>query len=305
MALEFKTADLEAARAMVSALSCRGNYHARPVSVIAIQSEFRKRARSLDVSSTLYPLMRVRDLQSLGRGFWLPVPTHLVVAKGFHIVVSGLATQELNRRHGLSPVIGGVSRLLLEESVSAIQLPVIALSRWLEAPSSTREWTQLQIASSNFAPPLSVDDMQIFRSWPAKSAHRWLGLRATDLPNSAIVMARHRGSTGQTNHYLLVVARRRVVAMAELPHDSDLALRLQFGLRQESGDGATFRTRFLDTDNKLLIEMPPIPSAETRFFESVGVVTSDPTTGRMISIVLKDIAPQAWSVLGSLGCHQE
>src|SRR5262249_28288319 len=132
--------DYEALRAILCAFSHRSDGLCRPVSFVAIQHELRRRNRDPLISRGLKELAFIRDVETVGQGFWLPVPAYLVSLSAASLVVSALPNQELARQYGIEPHGLGVSRLISDRSNSARSLPESPLCDWTEAPISTLEW---------------------------------------------------------------------------------------------------------------------------------------------------------------------
>jgi hypothetical protein len=140
--------ELDALRAILSAFSNRVGDGCKPVSIVSIQHELRRRNRNPGITARLRELAEVRDIQDVGRGFWVPAPTHIVRLGEASLVVSGLPNQELARRFGISPLSFGVSRVLRQEAGIPADLPRSALREWTGAPKSTADWTQAWIANA-------------------------------------------------------------------------------------------------------------------------------------------------------------
>lgn len=271
-------ASLDVMRAYLTALSNRGDGEACPVSVVAAQHALRRRAVSAQASQLLKTLCMIKDAQDLGRGFYLPAPSHLVPCDGFALVVSGLPNQELERIYGCKLIAAGTGRVVRDVRVDAFGLPTADLSDWLEAPDSTLEWTRQRLRSARYVEPHGLDGCEFFQSWPSRNAARWQPLSEVLRPVTGTILLRHRGRTGQTNHYLVKVSAGRIAGMSELPHDPDQVLRLQFGLRELYNNPAWLRVS--STDQTTTLNLPRTPSAEHRLLSAVGVVSKEPQADR-------------------------
>jgi hypothetical protein len=291
-------ASLDLLRAYLSALSNRGD-DASPVSVIALQHALRRRAVSAAASELLNTLCMVKDAQDLGRGFYLPAPSHLVLLEGFALVISGLPTQELERTHGCKATVAGSSRVLNDPQTQSLGLPTSLFSDWLEAPKSTTEWTRERLRTARFVEPHGLEGCETFQSSAVRSSSRWQPFNEQVLPQTGKVLLRHRGRTGQTNHYLLRVSDGRVAGMSELPHNPDDARRMQFGLRALENDPARFR--LATNDHATVISLPRPPKAEERLLTALGAVSIEPTTGWWSVRIPNYSVPVATTTLAALG----
>lgn len=294
--------NVDVVRAFLHANANRYQDYAIPVSVTAITLELRRRQMPIPISESLQLLMLIRDVQSLGRGFWVPVPTHRISADGFDLIVSGLPNQELIRRYGFQYFGFGASRLISSDCPRLSDVPFSAFREWLDAPPSTEIWTQSQISAMRFSEPLGLDSAEYFRHWPGVNGARWTPLANGGIRESGFVLARHRASTGQTNHYLLKIARKRIIAMSEQPHDSDFILRLQFGLRSIEGDQPVVRVAHMPETSTTKLRIPRVPMAERRFLLSVGEVTDEHSFGHATAIMHGATVGASIAILTALGC---
>ena len=276
--LHAAAASLDVMRAYLSALSNRGDGVASPVSVVAAQHALRRRALPAQAFELLKALCTIKDAQDLGRGFYLPAPSHLVPSGGFALVVSALPNQELERIHGCRPISAGMGRVVHNVRDDAFGLPTADFSDWLEAPESTLEWTRQRLRSARYVEPHGLDGCEFFESWPSRNAARWQPLSESLLPETGTFLLRHRGRTGQTNHYLVRVSAGRIAGMSELPHDADEVRRLMFGLRAADNNPARLRLSSKDQTTTLNLLRPP--NAEHRLLSAVGVVSEELHTGR-------------------------
>jgi hypothetical protein len=271
---------LDVVRAYLSALSNRGDGEVSPISVVAAQHALRRRALPAQASELLKTLCMVKDAQDLGHGFYLPAPSHLVPSDGFALVVSGLPNQELERIHGCKPISAGTGRVVYDIRDETFGLPTASFSDWLEAPESTVEWTRERLRTLRFVEPHGLDGCELYQSWPSRHAARWQPFSESVLPQAGTVLLRHRGRTGQTNHYLVKVSAGRVAGMSELPHDADEVRRLKFGLCAVGNNPA--RLRLSSMDQTTTLNLPRTPNAELRLLSAVGVLSEEPQTGRWI-----------------------
>ena len=155
--------DLDAVRALMTALSNRTNGVVTPVSIVALQNAVRGRVSSMELSAGLGVLREIRDIQALGRGFYVPVPSHLVPLGGLALIVASLPNQEVERLYGFRPVAPGSSRLALETRALKA-LPECALLDWLGTPVSTIRWTKDKLTRARFQEPIDLKAYEVFQS---------------------------------------------------------------------------------------------------------------------------------------------
>ena len=304
MSLTAKHSDLEAVRATLSLIASRYGGLSSPTSTTAMTFALRGRLHVPSVTEILQMLGQIRDAQSLGRGFWVPTPTHAISTGHFSLIVSGLPNQELHRQYGLDPYFLGASRLAPIDVECSKLMPTSAFADWLEAPVSTVKWGKREISQARYVPPLGVEGDHYFRHWRASGSSRWVSISAGSLPSSGVVLARHQAITKQTNHYLLRLHQSQIVAMSELPHDSDYVLRLQFALRTIGEDSPLVHVRLTGKKNLVEINLPPVPAAELRLLVAIGEMSAEPVYGRLTAIIHESTLEDVISVLTSLGCEQ-
>ena len=261
---------LDALRGLLSGLSNRGEYGCAPVSIVSLQHELRRRNADTDIVDALYLLSDIRDVQHVGRGFWLPAPPHLVPFEGFSLLVAGLPNQELSRLYGYAPMSSGASRLL-KEGIQNLELPRGGMRDWLSAPPSTIEWTLEKIRGACSIEPISLDGAELFRAWRGGRSPRWAALDHRALLRDGTLLIRFSTADRHVNHYLVHMKAQHIVGMSELTHDSDEVRRLQFGLRVLHDDPGVFwfeRTESCD----VVLNSPPLPRQEQRLFTALGSI---------------------------------
>jgi hypothetical protein len=264
--------ELDALRAILSAFSHRVGESCTPVSIVSIQHELRRRNRNPELVTRLREISEVRDVQDLGRGFWLPVPTHIVQLGAASLVVSGLPNQELTRRFGIKPFGFGVSRVLREETTMSEGLPHSALHEWIGAPEFTADWTRGWIESTKRHVPFGIDGAELYLSWVNRTARRWAPMCDNIPDRDGTYMCRVRAVDGRSSYFMLSFNRRKATSLQEVPSDLDTILRLQFGLRSLHGNPNWYKAPSGDLTSDKTVELPLLPSAEARLLKAVGVV---------------------------------
>jgi hypothetical protein len=294
-------AHLDALRALVLAFTNRGTPTPAPTSTIAIANEMRRRNQSTTVTDGLGLLYLVRDVQRFPRGFWLPTPTRLVRCQHFSLVVSCLPTQELTEELGYRFLAHGASRVYAEDDPLDRSIPQIPYSEWLNAPDSTSDWAQRLIESITYLPPHGMEGMEFYRHWKSLNPRRWIAGNLKIPADIVLILARHRGVTGQTNHYLFRVNHGTLHRMAELPHEPDTILRLQFHLRAKSADNAMFEVEPTETESLVRLTTPVLPTAERRLLSALGNLTVDRNAGRCEGLLPAISLEQVAATLSTLG----
>jgi hypothetical protein len=299
--LELDPASLDALRALLSAFANSGADFADPVSHLTLHHEFRRRNKTRNVTAGLQLLSDVRDVQRLSRGFWLPATTVLVPCVGFRIVVSGNPTHLLQGEFQDVMIATGASRLIAGTVSPDVAQPTIPFLDWLNGPENTLTWAQTQLKTPKMVDPHGLVGMEIFRHWKAANPRRWVPVDSQWPGDSEMLLARHRGTTGQTNHYLLKTQARRIIGMAELPHALDTVLRLQVALRAMSGDNAVFFHETTPAEETVRISYPTLPDAERRLLNAVSTPKPQRNPGLWDAAIPSIAMEQVVSTLTALG----
>lgn len=263
-----ETVIYDVVRAIVAAFAWRDGELLVPVSTQAVKHELHRRCREESATDILSHLSEVRDLQRLDGGFWLPAPTHLVSCDQFFLVVSGLSTHELVQLARVDSDQFGVSRTISADNVQASTLPVTSISEWMDAPTSTSEWTEWVFRSAQFGAPLAVDNFEVFRHWRANAKGRWLKFGDAQGMRDGIFLARHQSLRYRSNYYLLRIRKSGVEAMHELPPGFDIP-RLMCGLRSKHGDPLVCRI-WEEADAMLVLHAGVVPASERRLLRAIG-----------------------------------
>jgi hypothetical protein len=295
---------LDLLRALVYAFTNTGGASPTPVSTIQIGHEMRRRNQSQDAAVGLKLLQQVGDVQRFPRGFWLPAPTHFVPCQCFSLVVSCLPTENLVEMVGSHLLAHGASRVYVKSDPPDDLIPKISYSEWLKAPESTAVWMKHLIDSATYLAPHGLEGMEFYRHWKSLNPRRWVPGDLKIPKNNNILLARHRGMTGQTNHYVFRTRNGELLSMAELPHDPDTVIRLQFALREMSADNATYNVEHSDNTSLLRITTPVLPTAERRLLSALGNLLADPVSVRFDVFLPAISLNQVAATLAALGIRQ-
>jgi hypothetical protein len=258
---------LDQVRGVLFAAANRGNEFFDAVSTQSIKFALARRGRDLSPAKALEELYLVGDVQSLGRGRWLPCTTSAVEVGQLFVVVSGMPTPMLSRVLGSTIFGSGVSRLA-EHLPPDGRIGAQAFGWWCGAPNSTADWTTRILKTAKCEMDI-LSPVEYFNHWDRFVSHRWSQLLPRSAPSSGIVVAREKGPVG-TLYYLCKVVNRKAVAYQEFSKDWNDVFRLGFGLRALAGNAATFKFRDIDTKNIELVVPKFLPSAERKVLRALG-----------------------------------
>lgn len=303
MGFSCEAGELDSLRAHLSALSNSGDVAATPVSVIALQHLQRTRNRQSSISGAMSVLAAVRDVQGIGRGFYVPVPSHRVPWDGFTFLVSSLPNQELDRLYRFKVEAPGASRIVIGEAQALKCLPEISPLEWLDIPSTTLSWTQRTLAGARYQEPIGLENCEVFRAWRGvPRRERWLASSDPAVPDAGTFLVRHRAPDGRANHYLVRRAAGKSVGMSELQLSSSELRRLQFGLRSLAGDPVRFSYLEACGDRgSVLLDVPALPAGEQRLLLALGGLEDAAMPGRWRTKIPNYAQPAVQSVLIALG----
>lgn len=242
-----------------------------PVSSIAIHHALAARGRKVGVLDLMDRLVRVRDIQDLTGGYWLPVTTRSVPLGGCALLISGKPTSFLNTDYGLCPFGTGYGRLVAW-TTSSQALASEPLSRWLSAPPLSSEWADQLVCSVQWSDPLGVGDFQIFDHWSRKPQTRWIESGALNVPDGPVA-ARHVFPTGAVDHYLVRFRRGRAEQLASLANP-DHAHRLRIALLAKAGNPRRWTVQQVDANHVRLTTFH-LPHDEMRLLESIAQVENN------------------------------
>lgn len=122
------------------------------------------------MKDALEDVKTLREVEHLGKGYWLPTPTRLVsLNSDTSLLVSTAPTTEL-QRHFSSVRRAGLGRLVATTQVS--HLPMQSMKSWrgasdLDTAASVR--TLITLARNDFHPSILTPDIEAFSVKPTKS----------------------------------------------------------------------------------------------------------------------------------------
>jgi hypothetical protein len=247
---------LDWVRAALCAFSYQSPKTARPVHIHRLNWYAARTAPGLEVQRSLAVLERIREVQRLAQGHWLPTPTRSVPIDAIHVLVSALPTRELQRRWGDTVLLGdGACRTT---SRQLTEIPCESFRSWLGAPADMPEWTATQYrdAAKALCPAeFNQSELEILQLNHTRSALAWkpapeaFGAVAPDElllcrpvaeeRRAEIFIAQHRNARLTAQASVLARNRRRLVwgtarqlGLRVVPTVSSDASRMQFELPQ-------------------------------------------------------------------------
>jgi len=264
---------LEALRALLSAAANRSGSLA-PVSALALQHELDRRLLPPSVRESLALLHRIGDIETVGRGFYLPAPTRIVPFTAWGLVLSGLPVQELARLHGLQVVSPGIARLVRDPNAAA-NIPRCPRASWLRAPRSTIEWAERTIRAAPFQAPHGWEDLEVFNVRKKLGALGWSRITTAHRKFPCTHLARNPQGFGPRTYYFLKIGRRDVEGLGDLHLRGSEIIRLQIALGALADE--PFRYSIVSEEGELLVlRLPFLPDPEKLLLECIGTLEVDP-----------------------------
>lgn len=265
---------LEALRALLSALANRSGTLA-PVSALTLQHELDRRLLPPSVRESLAQLRRIGDIETVGRGFYVPAPTRIIPFTDWGLVFSGLPVQELARLYGLQVVSPGDARLVRDPHV-APNIPRCHLVSWLKAPRSTIEWAGRIIRATPLHAPHGWDDLEVFNVRKKQGALGWSRITTAHRKFPCIYLARNAQGDGRPRtYYLLKVGRHDVEGLGDLHLRGSEIIRLQIALGALADE--PFRYSIVSEESELsVLQLPFLPDPEKLLLECIGTLELDP-----------------------------
>jgi hypothetical protein len=247
---------LDWVRGALCAFSYQSPKTARPVHIHRLAWYAGRTTPDLEVQRSLAVLERIREVQRLAHGHWLPTPTRSVAVDATHVLVSALPTRELQRRWGDAVLVGdGACRTT---SRHLTEIPCESFRSWLGAPADMSEWTATQYrdAAKALCPAeFNSSELEILQLNHSRSTLAWkpgpqaLGAVAPDElllcrpvaeeRRAEIFIAQHRNARLTAQASVHAAHRRRLVwgtarqmGLRLRPTVSSDASRMQFELPQ-------------------------------------------------------------------------
>lgn len=239
---------IDQVRGVLFGMANSGNEFLSPISSIAIHHALAARGRKMSVSETMQQLLRLREVQDLPYGYWLPVSTRLVTIGDCALLVSGKPTSHVISDYGITPVGYGLGRMIFQEIAEA--LPIEPLAHWLSAPTSTRQWANEFIASAAWSDPIGSEELILFDHWSKSPSRRWIEAKSAEVPDGPAV-GKQEFPSGQVDHYLLRYRGGHAESLSQIS-SGDEAHRLRIALQAHVGNPRTWSIRGADDDTAVL-----------------------------------------------------
>lgn len=302
VALGMDSSSLDQVRGVLFASSNHDDVFFDSVSTQSIRSALARRGRDGSPVDALNELYDVGDIQSLGRGRWLPSVTATVRISKISVLISGMPTRLLSQ-FITKPIFGNGSCRLVGGPVSETGIGSHQFQWWCGAPASTVELTSETLRTATF--PLEVASrLEYFNHWDKSVSHRWSYALPRSAPSSGVVLAREKGPIG-TLYFLGKVLNSTVVSLQELSNDWNQAFRLGFGLRALIGNPATYALRDCAGENCEVIAPAFLPSSERKVLRALGPVVELQGTSQYMTTIPVGAWPQVELMLRALGLSNE
>lgn len=287
---------LDQVRGVLFAMANSGGEFLSPVSSIAIHHALAARGRKASVSDLMNRLLRVRDIQDLAEGHWLPVTTRAVVLGSCALLVSGKPTSFLKTDYGVWTFGSGLGRLVAWPSF-ADAIPREPLDRWLATPYRSSDWADELVRSIQWADSLGAENMQIFDHWSRNPRTRWVESSALDVPDGPVAARHVFRSHGGVDYYLLRYRRGRAEQLAELANP-DLAHRLRIALLTRAGNPRHWTMQRVD-ESCVRLTTFLLPDDEMRLLETIAwIENSDGVLSANVPTGAADVVRDVLSRLG-------
>jgi hypothetical protein len=302
VALGTDSSSLDQVRGVLFASSNHDDVFFDSVSTQSIKIALARRGRDGSPVDALNELYFVGDIQSLGRGHWLPCVTASVQIGQISVLLSGMPTRLLSRVI-TKPISGSGTCRLVGEPLSEAGIGSHQFQWWCGAPVSTVELTSQTLRSSTF--PLEVTSrLEYFNHWDKSVSYRWSYALPRSAPSNGVVLAREKGPIG-TLYFLSRVVSSKVAALQELSKDWNEAFRLGFGLRALIGNPATYAVQDGDGENCNVITPAFLPSPERKVLRALGPVIELQNTSQNVATIPVGAWPQVELMLRALGLSNE
>lgn len=302
VALGTDSRSLDQVRGVLFASSNHGDVFFDSVSTQSIRCALARRGRDGSPVNALNELYGIGDIQSLGRGRWLPSVTASVHIGQISVLISGMPTRLLSRVI-TKPIFGNGSCRLVGERLSEAGIGSHQFQWWCGAPASSVELTSQTLRAATF-PLEATSHLQYFNHWDKSVSHRWSYALPRSAPPSGVVLAREKGPIG-TLYFLGKVLNSTVVSLQELSNDWNQAFRVGFGLRALSGNPATYALRDSAGENCEVIAPAFLPSSERKVLRALGPVVELQNTSQNVATIPVGAWPQVELMLRSLGLSNE
>jgi hypothetical protein len=285
-------------RALLSALA-NVNGALKPVSILTVRRELTKRRFAPDVKPQMELLHGLGEIEAVGGGFYLPIPTHVVEFGDWAVLLSGLPSQEISRIYGITIIAPGSARIVRNLPVTST-IARRQQSDWLGTPACSKQWGRTVIESTQLKDPYGWQSLQTYNVDRKVGSIGWIGVSEELVSSDGVHLLRNASGLGPRSYYLLKVAGNKVRGLGELPLRGADIRRLQFALRAISGASASFSLTPRDADHSEL-SAPFLPAQEARFLRAIGHVAERVDGKGIIATIPSYTEDVVVRILSSLG----
>lgn len=262
---------------------------------------------SQSLKQALEDISALREAEHIGKGYWLPTPTRVVVLDDdISLLVSIAPTTEL-QRHFSSVRRAGLGRLVATAQVS--HLPTQSLKSWRGTNDvDTVDWTrtQIQLIKNNLSPSIAPPDLEFFSVKSASpQSHRprrepaWFSITDRRIPAwKDVYLFRTKLAPNHFRYFLGKLTSSRVLLEGPVVPDP---LSLQYGLASLLGKPLTISIRL--QANSMCIRLPlTAPRSVRRLLTALCEV--EPKTFGYVWLCHKaECWPTVKFALQNLGCE--
>jgi hypothetical protein len=295
------TDPLEYGRAQVVCSAYLGPTSASQVHVLKIRAAF-ERAGILHRFAYVLPVMSLmREVQTIGNGYWFPTPLRRVAAGGFELIVGPHPTGEL-QRHFPSIERAGYARVAAAGLFHA--LPSQEFQDWLGIDEgNTHAWTLAaeKRAFNELGPTIQAEGSQFF-SGSARRGRATLSwtsnYRLATKTRLGLVLVRAPVGQERWRYLWGLLDGQRIAAESSI--HGDIA-RIQFGI--SAAFGSPFVVNVIPRDDGALFQLPcSLPRPERRLLLALG--TRDMSFSAKTYCVRRlHLVPVIEQALSELGCE--
>lgn len=216
-------------------------------------------------------LALLREAEHLGDGFWRPTPNRLVHFPDGCLLISPVATRELQRHFPTAERLGYARAV---DASEAIGLPSQALDGWLDpglpiSPDLVQR--MLSMSFGELKPTHLTGSVQFFDVESQRDSTyfpRWSSKPPQQLKTQgSFAICRQHLSPFQTRHFIGRLAGEKVVAESDESFDP---ARLTYSLAAACGKPLCISTRD-DGESTIFDLRSPLPRAERRLLLAIGI----------------------------------
>lgn len=266
---------IEFVRGFVSSLSLTAAGVVHEIHIGKIQENFsRSDLSSQALKLALNAISSLREIEHIGKGYWLPTPTRVVYLGNETALLLSIASTDELKRHFSSVRRAGLGRLVAMAQVS--HLPTQSLKSWCgtyEVDTATWARTLIKSVKNDFRPSIVQTGLEAFSvksvSRPPYITHHepvWLPIRDSRiLVWNSVSLFRSRIGFNHYRYFLGIVTGS--IALLEGPSVKD-NLSLQFGLASLIGKPLTVSVR--SKVNSIYLKLPlTVPSSVKRLLSAL------------------------------------